>query len=263
MRDHLPGGPNKQRIKEEDTSDDYTPPKPTKVRQKRTAKQNSSLAEHHETSGDVVLATEAFNFEETVAVIPGPSPKKKKKVEVRVSEPLLFMVVHDELPLNIGELGGFRRFVGNFVTDVQLPSTSVLRRMIDSRCQSSTAEVRGILEVVPWYSLSVADWTDLVHGRHFMGVACNFVDNVCSELKSITIAFEELTEDQLVEDLMARIESIVVDWNLNKDQVTSVTVSGTQPVVTSAFQSCFGAEKILLCFAQSLNGIAKKPFEVN
>lgn len=267
-------GPLSKRTQKVISADDdnfveFAPPSPRRPKEEPLVNVKH-ITVKREAADTILIETLPYEIEEvaeTIQVAPAaPPPAKKKRtsaVDKRLVEPLIFMILSDELPLNITELEGFRRYNAVLAPDSHLPTQVGLRALIEQKYNDSLGMVRSIFEVVPAYSLSISEWSDNVNGRHFMGITCNFIDSLESELRSATIAFEEYQEDcTAVDDLVVRVEGILHEWGLMKDQVTSVTVMGTNELITNTFSACFGGDKLLFCFAQSLNGIAKKPFEM-
>lgn len=200
--------------------------------------------------------------------LPKQAPKRKATVmnveqiqppTITINDALIDLILTDELPLNVMELEGFRRYSSILSPSIDLPSQMSLRRMLDQRYRESCDAIKCALVDCMAYSLSIGEWMD--QGRSLIGVTCHYVDHSEWALKSATIGFEELPEDVTEDDVTIKVETILGEWGVNKDYVVSVTVVGTSPVINSAFGELFGQEKLLFCFAHTLNVIARKPFD--
>lgn len=226
----------------------------------------------YQDSQDLVIEDIPIEYEPEASsssvVAAGKDKAKRKKYSIEpsstitINDALINLIVADELPLNVSELEGFRKYSAAIAPAIELPSQLGLRLQLDQRYMEESSLIRTSLDGATAYALSISEWVDSVHARNFMGITCHFVEPCQLELKSAMIGFEELAENLLEFDLTQRVESILSDWFLQKGQVTAATVQGTSNTITSTFHAILGQDKVLYCFAQSLNGIARKPFEM-
>lgn len=193
------------------------------------------------------------------------SKQRQHKCEaaaINGNDALINFIVRDEQPLNVTELRGFQHFIATISPDIELPSQCGLSLLLAYKFGDCVSVVRDTLYSLAFYSLSISEWTDGVGGRSFLGITCHYVDPAEIELKSAMLAFDELAEECSEDDLVQRVEVVFQEWGLIKSSVVSVSIPGSASPLTNACSRLFGQEKLINCFAVTLNTIVKQPFEV-
>ncbi|KAK3911914.1 E3 SUMO-protein ligase ZBED1 [Frankliniella fusca] len=166
-----------------------------------------------------------------------------------------YLLAAECLPYSLVDSDGFRKFV-----EVLRPGLGRAfpgrRAMTDNyipRMYIETVEtIKSLLKEADYISLTMDGWTSVAK-EAFIGATAHFI-NLAWELVSVTLGCMPTDESHTAANLAEFTESMLQQWNIKKDSVSSVTVDNGANFVAAVRELGI---PIIKCFAHSLQlGIA-------
>ncbi|KAE8738829.1 hypothetical protein FOCC_FOCC015661 [Frankliniella occidentalis] len=177
-----------------------------------------------------------------------------------VTDALLFMIAHDDMPLRTTERTGFRVFTKKINPKYKIPSEPTTTKKLHEKYLSLRARVKLELGKTCGITLTLDIWTSKHKMDSFLGLTAHYLKGVC--MKSVEITARPLQGHKSAENLIPVIKSILNDWNIDPERVSAVITDGGGNI-KNAVKEIFGISKHISCFGHLLNLIGTKAIGLN
>ncbi|KAK3923499.1 E3 SUMO-protein ligase ZBED1 [Frankliniella fusca] len=172
-----------------------------------------------------------------------------------VTDALLFMMAHDDMPLRTPERTGFRVFCKKINPKYKIPSEPTTTKKMHEKHASLRARVKKELGETNGINLTMDIWTSIHKMDSFLGVTAHYLKGVY--LKSVELTARPLHGSKTAENLQGVIRIICGEWNIDIERVSAVVTDGGGNI-KNAVKEIFGATKHISCFGHILNLIGTK-----
>lgn len=101
---------------------------------------------------------------------------------IQLTDALLYMIVKDNLPLNMSEKEGFQYFCKKAIARFKAPGRTKITELIDHRHEILHKIIQTRLTGIDHVSITTDVWTDTINTRSFFGTTVHFIyeQRLCS-----------------------------------------------------------------------------------
>ncbi|KAL7288066.1 hypothetical protein TKK_0017856 [Trichogramma kaykai] len=221
-----------------------------------------------ESTSQLHVKSSEENVEESCAhssVEPSSSLSKQPKVTTAFDKQMMFksgskasecdqklmrMIVDCNLPVHIVDKESLRDFIRSLNAHYAPPGRKKMTELIEKKYAYLSAKLKNTLSALDAVSITTDIWTDTLNTQSYLGLSAHFTED--NEFKTAMIGVHALNNSHTSDNIQVWIEEILNEWNLKNTQIMAVIADGAANI-KSALKACFGAPKVLHCFAHILN----------
>lgn len=168
------------------------------------------------------------------------------------------MIAADNQPLSIVDNRGFKKLFKIVAPQYVLPSRNTISNLIDIKYDLYSNRIKAELNVINNICITTDTWTDTINARGYLGLTVHYVKN--QNLKTFTIGLIELLDRHTAYNLEKTLREVSDQWNISKSKVVAV-VADNACNISKAIADFFGKDKLVHCFAHTLQLVANKPLQ--
>lgn len=171
----------------------------------------------------------------------------------KMTTAIVYMICKDFQPISIVEDEGFKHLIVTAVPQYKIPSRKTISTLLDKKYDLMVSVFKRKIEDKS-LTITADIWTDM-QTRSYLGVTIHFCEE--ARIHSGTLGVIELDDKHTSEYIVRKIESVLKEWNISKENITAAVTDGAANM-SKAIDLLFTKNRHIHCFAHQLNLIAEK-----